>query len=206
MTLKNRRFLIPALAALWLGLAGVGLWVLWAYDNRPGTAATAPQRWPSDTRLTRTDSRPTLVFLAHPRCSCTRASLTELAEVLARSTTKPRTYVVFIRPDGFEKNWEKTDLWRRAMALPGVTVTRDDAGAEAARFGAATSGQTLLYDAAGNLIFSGGITGSRAHEGENAGELALIAAINSATPLDSARGKRQARSSVFGCPLFSWSL
>jgi hypothetical protein len=183
---------------VWLGLAGVGLWVLWAYDNQPGTAATAPQRWPADTRLTRTDGRPTLVFLAHPRCSCTRASLTELAEVLARSTTKPRTYVVFIRPDGFEQNWEKTDLWRRAVALPGVTVARDDEGVEAARFGAATSGQTVLYDGAGNLIFSGGITGSRAHEGENAGELALIAAINN--------GAARGRSSVFGCPLFSWSL
>jgi hypothetical protein len=196
--LRSRRFLVPTLTAVWLALAGAGLWVLWAYDNRPGTAATAPPQWPVDTRLARTDGQATLVFLAHPRCSCTRASLTELAEVLARSATRPRTYVVFIRPDGFEKNWEKTDLWRRAMALPGVTVTRDDAGAEATRFGAVTSGQTLLYDARGNLIFTGGITGARAHEGENAGELALISAINS--------GAGRARSSVFGCPLFSWSL
>jgi hypothetical protein len=183
---------------VWLGLAGVGLSVLWAYDNAPGADATAPQLWPADTRLVRTDGQATLVFLAHPRCSCTRASIAELAEVLARATTRPRTHIVFIRPDGFEPNWEKTDLWRRAVALPGVTVTRDDAGLEAARFGAATSGQTLLYDAAGRLIFSGGITGSRAHEGENDGELALIAAINGSA--------HRSRSSVFGCPLFSWSL
>jgi len=198
VTFTSRRFLIPALAAVWLGLAGTGLWVLWAYENRPGTAATAPQQWPTDTQLARADGRPTLVFLAHPRCTCTRASLTELTEVLARSTTRPKTHIVFIRPDGFERNWEKTDLWKRAMALPGVTVTRDDAGVEAERFGAATSGQTLLYDAAGNLLFSGGITGSRGHEGENAGELALVNAINN--------GTTRARASVFGCPLFSWSL
>ena len=198
VSLQSRHFLVPTLVAVWLGLAAVGLWVLWAYDNRAGTAASAPQQWPADTRLARTDGQATLVFLAHPRCSCTRASLTELAEVLAHSKRRLRTYVVFIRPDGFEAKWEQTELWRRAMALPGVTVTRDDAGAEAARFGAATSGQTLLYDARGNLIFSGGITGSRAHEGENAGELALLAAINGRT--------RRARSSVFGCPLFSWRL
>ena len=189
---------MPALAAVWLGLAGAGLWQLWAYENRPGTEATAPRQWPTDTRLARVDGRPTLVFLAHPRCSCTRASLTELTEVLARATTRPKTHIVFIRPDGFERNWEKTDLWKRAMSLPGVTVTRDDAGVEAARFGAVTSGQTLLYDAAGNLLFSGGITGARGHEGENAGELALVNAINS--------GTTRARANVFGCPLFSWSL
>jgi hypothetical protein len=206
LTLTFRRCIVPALTAVWIALAGAGLWVLYAYENRPGAAATAPQRWPAATRLGRADGRPTLVFLAHPRCSCTRASLTELAEVLARATTPLKTYVVFIRPDGFEPNWEKTDIWRRAQALPGVTVTRDDGGSEATVFGAATSGQTLLYDARGTLLFSGGITGARGHEGENAGELALITAINGSTPRDSAQGQRRARSNVFGCALFSRSL
>ena len=38
-------------------------------------------------------------------------------------------------------------------------------------------GQTLLYDAGGTLIFSGGITGSRGHAGDNAGEAALVALL-----------------------------
>ena len=37
------------------------------------------------------------------------------------------------------------------------------------RFGAETSGQTLLYDRDGRLLFSGGTTGSRGHDGDNAG-------------------------------------
>ena len=34
---------------------------------------------------------------------------------------------------------------------------------------AITSGQTLLYDTKGHLVFSGGITGGRGHEGDNTG-------------------------------------
>ena len=75
-------------------------------------------------------------------------------------------------------------------------MLRDADGREAKRFGVETSGQTLLYDANGRLIFSGGITGSRGHVGENAGELALISLINGG------QAERNA-TSVFGCPLFA---
>jgi len=191
-------------AHLWTGglllvwMAGIawGLSVVWAYDNRPGTEASAPHRWPSATTLASGRDRPTLVFLAHPQCTCTRASLDELAEILARARTKPRTYVVFLKPSGVTDTWEQTDLWRRAALLPGASIVRDDDGAEAHRFGVETSGQTLLYDRSGVLVFSGGITGSRGHAGENAGELALISLLTDG------RSERRA-TSVFGCPLFA---
>jgi hypothetical protein len=189
------RWLIPSLVAVWLGIAAVGFGTLWAYDNRPGTAATAPRNWPAGTRLATSAARPTLVVFAHPRCSCTRATLAELAEVLSRARVQPHTFVVFLHPDGFERDWEVTALWRQAAALPGVTVLRDDSGEEATRFGVATSGQTVLYDARGALRFSGGITGSRGHEGENASEQALLESLNA--------GVGGIRTSVFGCPLFS---
>ena len=80
--------------------------------------------------------------------------------------------------------------------LPGASIVRDDEGAEAHRFGVETSGQTLLYDRSGALVFSGGITGSRGHAGENAGELALISLLTNG------RSDRRA-TSVFGCPLFA---
>ena len=130
------------------------------------------------------------------RCDCTRASLAELAEVLARAVTRPKTYLLFLRPEGLADGWEQTDLWQTAASLPDVTVIRDEDGLEARRFGAATSGQTLLYDADGTLRFSGGITGSRGHEGENAGRVALINLLNHGTA-------DHAGTSVFGCPLFA---
>jgi hypothetical protein len=186
-----------AAALVWLACVGTGLWALWAYDNRPGVSADAPGRWPAATALKRSADRHTLLFVAHPQCTCTRASLEELAEILARASShRPKTYVLFLKPSNVDAGWEQTDLWTRAAALPNVTVLRDDDGVEARRFGAETSGQTLLYDDRGTLIYSGGITGSRGHAGENAGELALVALLT--------RGHAERRSaSVFGCSLFS---
>ena len=193
---RRRRAWLGALLLLWLTGVGSGLWAVWAYDNRPGAAAEAPPRWPANTALVANHDGPTLVFLAHPQCTCTRASLDELAEILARAGTTPKTYVLFLKPSNVDDGWEQTELWRRAAELPGVRVLRDDAGVEARQFGVETSGQTLLYDKRGALVFSGGITGSRGHAGENAGELALIAMLTDG------RADRRA-SNIFGCPLFA---
>jgi hypothetical protein len=185
-----------ALALLWLGLAAAGLSILWQYDNAPGEAAKPPGQWPSRTHLSRATETPTLIMLAHPQCSCTRASLGELAEALARAQVRPKTYVVFLKPSTFGDGWEHTDLWRMATRLPNVSVVRDDDGLEARSFGAATSGQTLLYDRRGALLFSGGVTGARAHQGDNPGRQSLVALLNGGPGMRSA-------TSVFGCPLFA---
>lgn len=104
--------------------------------------------------------------------------------------------MLFLKPSSVDAGWEQTGLWRQAAALPDVTVLRDDGGVEARRFGVETSGQAMLYDERGTLIYSGGITGSRGHAGENAGELALVALLT--------RGHAERRTaSVFGCSLFS---
>jgi hypothetical protein len=73
-------------------------------------------------------------------------------------------------------------------------VIRDDDGHEAARFGTVTSGQTLLYDTHGHLIFSGGITGARGHAGDNAGRSTLVDLLN--RKLTSTTG-----TNVYGCSL-----
>jgi hypothetical protein len=185
--------------AVWLIAAAAGLAVLWQYDNAPGENAMAPRVWPEGTALVRATGTPTLILLAHPQCSCTRASLAELAEALARATVRPRTYVLFLKPDGVSDEWTVTDLWRTASALPDVTVIRDDAGTEARRFGVETSGQTLLYDGAGTLLFAGGITGARAHQGDNDGRRSIVALLNRSTPA-------RTETNVFGCSLFSAGL
>jgi len=193
---RSRGLWLWAGGAVWLTCAVAGLWVLWSYENTPGVAASSRTYWPSDATLARATDRPTLILLAHPQCTCTGASLAELAEVLGRAQHPPKTYVLFLKPSQFFEGWEKTDLWRTAAALPNVTVLRDDDGLEAERFGAVTSGQTMLYDASGELIFSGGITGARGHAGDNAGRQALIALLDRKEPARRA-------TSVFGCSLFS---
>ena len=191
-----RAIWLSAAVALWIAGAAAGLWVLWSYENTPGEAAVAHRHWPEETRLERAPGQPTLILLAHPQCTCTRASLAELAEVLGRTQTPVQTYVLFLKPSEFFDGWEKTDLWQTASSLPNVTVLRDDDGAEAARFGAVTSGQTLMYDADGELVFSGGITSARGHAGNNAGRAALISLLEHKEP------SRRA-TSVFGCSLVS---
>jgi hypothetical protein len=104
--------------------------------------------------------------------------------------------VVFIKPGGVAAEWEKTDLWQSAARIPDVTVLRDEHGLETQRFGAETSGQTFLYDADGQLLFSGGTTGSRGQAGDNAGRATILALLNRDVP-------ERAASPVFGCPLFA---
>jgi hypothetical protein len=198
-TAAPRRRAVWALAGVcWAGAVAAGLASLAVYDNRPGVPAQAQARWPADSRLVRDAARPTLVMLAHPRCTCTRASLGELAEVMARASGRARVYVVFVKPGraGSVPDWERTDLWQRAADIPGATVVRDDDGHEAARFRAETSGQTFLYAPDGALLFAGGTTGARGHAGDNPGRATLLAILRREPPA----GRT---TPVFCCSLFA---
>ena len=84
----------------------------------------------------------------------------------------------------------------QAAAIPGAQVLRDAGGVEAARFQAATSGQTLLYSAEGDLLFNGGITSARGHAGDNFGKSAIISLVNGGRA-------EHAETPVFGCTLES---
>jgi len=192
---KKARALLLGGTILWLLVISFGLWILWGYENNPGKAAKPPKQWPADSKILPARDHATLVMLAHPHCPCTRATIGELASIMAHSQGRLTAYVLFLKPTGFSEEWEKSDLWQSAASIPGVTAVIDDEGAEANRFHAATSGQTLLYDAAGLLLFSGGITGSRGHSGDNAGQAAIVSLVNSGAA-------DLTETSVFGCPLF----
>src|ERR1044071_6126871 len=104
------RLLWRALGAAWIIAVVAGLSWLARYDNAPGAAAAAEDHGPAASRLTLDAARPTLVMLAHPRCDCTRATIAELAEIIARAHSRPKTYVVFIKPAAVDGGWEQTDL------------------------------------------------------------------------------------------------
>ncbi|MCG8409565.1 MAG: hypothetical protein MI923_30535 [Phycisphaerales bacterium] len=183
----------------WLLLWGVtvvgGLGYLASYANNPGAAARMPHAWPEDTQLVRNSNGPTLVMFIHPHCPCTRASLSELSRTLARSHEPVDVLAVFIRPLDFKSGWERGSLWNIATKLPGVRTLVDPGGQEARRFDAMTSGQVGLYDRHGKLLFSGGMTSARAHEGDNNGSLAVSTWLNEGDCIVS-------NTDVFGCPLF----
>lgn len=175
-------------------MIAAGLTLLWGYENTSGAAAAPPAQWPLDSGIHLATDRATLVVLVHPHCPCTRASIGELARLMTQAQGRVTAYALFVKPPGSSDDWEKTDLWQSAASIPGVNVVVDE-GVEAQRFHAATSGQTVLYDAEGHLLFSGGITGSRGHSGDNAGRDAIVSLLNTGEA-------ERAETAVFGCPLF----
>jgi|ERR1051325_2523043 hypothetical protein len=192
---KNTSVGIVIAGIIWLALVGAATALMVRYSNTPGSMGAPPSSWPNESRIPFDLKQPTLIMFAHPHCPCTRASLSELARLLARVPDKLNTYVVFLKPDGTPSDWDKTDLWRTASAIPGVTTLSDNTGAEAHRFHAETSGQTLLYNQKGTLLFNGGVTLARGHEGDNPGRTALEDII--------LRGhSAQTNTPVFGCGLF----
>jgi hypothetical protein len=190
----TKRILATSLFAIgWIAAVIFGLRILFQYENTPGRIGALPRVWP-DSRIVPATDRPTLVMLAHPRCPCTAASIGELAQIMARLQGKVAAYVLFVTPKDAGRAWDDTSLRHSAEAIPGVTVVFDMDGVEARRFGAETSGHTFLFASNGKLLFSGGITGSRGHAGDNAGESAIVSLVNNQEPA-------RTRTLVFGCAL-----
>lgn len=193
---------LTGFALAWLSAAGIGMWALHRHDTAAGAAAAAPTDWPAGSSLTRDASRYTLVIFLHPRCPCSRATVDVLTELVARAAAanvgqRLAITVCMDRPEGADESWDHTVLWRKASAVDGARLIADRDGIEADRFGAATSGQSMLYDPAGKLLFSGGLTESRGEAGESAGMDAILRDIGGAP--DRAAS---AATPVYGCELF----
>jgi hypothetical protein len=193
------RLVIPLLCVLWaLGL-GIGTVRLLDYAARPCQPALPQAHWPQNSGIVLDADYFTLVLFAHPRCPCTRASISELAHLMTKCQGRVAAHVLFLKPQNLPADWEHTDLWVSAAAIPGVQVATDVDGIEARRFGVSTSGQVVVYSRAGRQLFSGGITGSRGHEGTNAGRSAVEAILGGGPP-------ESMEFPVFGCALFKHSL
>jgi hypothetical protein len=165
------------LCLFWLAAVGVGFGILLNYQNVSGSIGRTPPDWPPQARVALDRTRNTLIMFAHPQCPCTRASVEELNRLLARCHDGVAAQVWFFKPSGFPPDWTLSSLWRSAAAIPGVTVHDDPDGAQARLFGAETSGYVLLYDPYGQIRFKGGITGSRGHAGDNAGEDVIVSLL-----------------------------
>jgi hypothetical protein len=192
-----RQPLIAGLLAVgWLAAVGAGHSWLWLHQAIPGDSTEAPRTWPGASNVEPPRDRYALVLFVHPHCPCSRASLEELAWVLARAEKELCSSIVFVAPAEAPTGWERSALWERAVTIPGLRIITDGTGAEAKRFGVKTSGEALLYDRTGQLRFCGGITAARGHGGDNPGRRAILEILAGA----SLPTRHQP---VFGCPLFT---
>jgi hypothetical protein len=178
----------------WLLAASMGSWALIKYESTPGGSGMTPENWPAQSSISWIPGDYRLVMFAHPQCPCTRASINELNRLLARCSGPVMTKVLFIQPGKMPDNWVRGSLWKSAAAIPGLSVQADTDGMEARRFGAETSGFTVLYAPDGRLLFKGGITPGRGHAGDSAGCAAIVSHL---------AGKRvgMRQTPVFGCGL-----
>jgi len=183
-----------ALVLLWFAAIVVGTRYLLIYENTAAQAAQAPESWPSKSKLVRPHDRFTLVMLAHPNCPCTRASLAELEIVMAQLQGKVKAFVLFSKPSATEDEVRQSSLWKKAASVPNVSAVYDTEGLESHVFQGEVSGQTMLYGPKGRLIFTGGITSARGHQGDNEGAEATVRIVRGDV-LESRRAP------VFGCAL-----
>lgn len=163
------------------------------FQAQPGALAEPSAQWPPEAALPHEDGRNNLLVFVHPRCACSRATATELAEFLAHHGHAVSLRVVLVRPDASGPHWEDEPLVRSLAALPGARMVVDASGDDAVRFGALTSGHVTLYDGAGRHLFAGGITSGRGHEGDNPGRDLLERAL--------AGTGRALHPAVYGCRL-----
>lgn len=181
--------------ALWLAaVVGGGAW-LYARNFDAAPAGAPHPSWPSASRLRPASAGCTLVVALHPECPCSAATVEELAGILARTSGRLEARLLFAQYDDLSERAEDSSLWKKAAALPGVTLVADHGSEEIHRFDARSSGETRLYDAKGLLLFKGGITLGRGHRGDNPGQAAVCALARN----DS--GEHAISTPVFGCAL-----
>lgn len=153
-----------------------------------------PVGWTPDAELECPDDRAMLLVFAHPKCPCTRATMTAIERLQRDVPGTFATRVVFYEPEGADASWRRTDLWVRAQKLIDAKVIADPGGMISGGAGAAVSGCVALLDSQDGLLFWGGVTPSRGHEGESVGLNALRSILRGQEPAER-------RASVFGCEL-----
>jgi hypothetical protein len=190
---KSGHRLLPG-AVAWLLLAVTGTVVMTGYSNTAGPASDTVPPLAEHLSARMTAGRHTLFMFVQPKCPCSRASISELARLMNACHEHLDAQAYFFQPADQPNNWSHTGLWESTARIPGVTVTQDLDGSHARSLHIGTSGEVLLYDPQGDLVFHGGITSSRGHEGDNIGRIAIEQIVlqqrsdHSATP-------------VFGCSI-----
>jgi hypothetical protein len=188
---KKRAWLLVLL--LWLGLIAAGYAWLLRYGFAPGKIATAPGIIPPSLAPSNYVGHAQLFLALHPRCPCSRATVKELAKILSRIPGTINTTVLVYKPASEGESWLQSSLLDECRHM-NCRVLSDPDGRLAASLGSLTSGNVVLYDANGKLRYQGGITASRGHEGDSAGQRAVLEILSGSC-------KSYKSMPVFGCPI-----
>ncbi|TWT45974.1 hypothetical protein RAS1_24100 [Phycisphaerae bacterium RAS1] len=177
--------------AAWLIAVVAGVYVVQRNTSTPAAALAAPKSWPAGAGLPPL-TKPCMVLFVHPECPCFAADvyiLRRLVDASARLDTR----LVLVGDDA--PILRESTNYRRAAELPGITIHFDADGQMARAFGAQASGHAAVYDAGGQLVYSGGLTNARGQAGPSAQDDVVRDVAHGRSP-------RVNSGPVFGCPLF----
>lgn len=194
ITLFSRKALVGLIVVGWGVLLAGAFSFLIRYES---TAAPAGPVGGAANPLFKNSDQATLVVGLHPHCPCSKATVAELNKVLGHAPKKAQLVVYAFKPKDEADSWVDSSTVSTLKKL-GARVEIDADGAMARRLGLSASGQMQLFSAQGELLYNGGITAGRGHEGDNAGAQALIDLLQKG-------GLDRKSAPVFGCPIFESS-
>jgi len=153
-----------------------------SWDFKAGPGATHVRQ------IVSTESTPLLIVILHSQCPCSLATVENLTNLPEGVRSRLRLRLVFTGPQ-----IESSDIVSGASALKHAEREYLTEAEVLQRYGAQTSGQALLYNSRGNLMFSGGLTQARGEVGESAGISAICDVM--------AGRKSISTAPVYGCAL-----
>lgn len=188
-------WLVLAAIAIWAGFLAIGFgWLFW-HESLAGVESSKPL--PAKAMRVSVPG-PALVMFAHPHCPCTHSSLQQLELLLARAPELQTVQVVFLQSKTPDYSWSHSLLVQQAEHISRVQIDWQSEANLIAEYGSLASGHVMLFHQDGRLLFSGGLTDSRGHEGTSAGTAAILSHL---------RGEPgAARTPVYGCSLVTPSL
>jgi len=188
---------VTVFIALWCVLVGACLGWQLSYEASPGEVGPVPETCPETLRGLRTPGRALAVLALHPRCPCSAASVAEFERAAARLHGTVDLVVLVTSPTSGDTDWTESPTVARARLIPGTRVNVDYTGSSCDTLGMRTSGHVVAYDAAGCLVFSGGLTPGRGQAGTSA---SLNTLLGTFAPAPDAAGDA-AHAPIFGCRL-----
>lgn len=153
---------------MWTTLLLTGHLVLFEYEMTASPLANTKRIFPAKSIVQMAKGRQNIILFLHPMCPCSMASVDEFHELMRAGEKDSVGTVVAFMPQEMQSEWALQPVFSSLKRIRNVSIVYDTTGAQADIFGATTSGHVLIYDGRGILQFSGGITASRGHSGDNA--------------------------------------
>ena len=194
-----RKFAVMVTLVVWCASAAVGWAWLAHFSSTPGQQDSAPLLLPerlAALSFAGSSGSKQLFVVLHPQCSCSRATVSELSRILSHNPQAARVTVLLYQPGALPPHWKAANALAEQIEELRVAAVSDIDGRYAAALHASTSGEVILYSGDGRLLFQGGITSQRGHEGDSFGGAELSRALQGRTPVVS-------KTAVFGCPVLN---